>query len=128
MMLNVTTPKKKMEAKLNKFLYRGFLNMDQLEAAVIAQNPGLNELYQGFVRQDLQRLESFIGQSVTTRSILSSMTEVPDLQDYAYMSKTGWKVEKPKEHDVVPQLAGTYEEEEPVLVKSTKSIQSETAY
>ena len=110
-----------MEAKLNKFLYRGFLNMDQLEAAVIAQNPGLNELYLGFVRQDLQRLQSLIGQSVTTLTILSSMTEVQDLQDYAYMSKTGWKVEKPKEHDFAPQLAGTCEEEE-------SACQSETDY
>lgn len=85
MMLNVTTPKKKMGAKLNKFLYRGFLNMSQLEAAILAQNPGMDELHQSFMRQDLQRLESLIRDSVITQSVLSSFSEVADLQEYAFL-------------------------------------------
>lgn len=109
-MLNLTTPKKKSEAKLNKFLFRGFLNLNQLEAAIIAQNPGMDELHQGFVRQDLERLQSVVRHSVDTRSILSSFVEVPELQDYAYMETSGWKIGPPREYDEVPALEEVYEE------------------
>lgn len=53
LMLPVTDSAKKCRTDMNRFLFDGFVNLEKLEEAVIAQNPSMTVSQRGFVRNDL---------------------------------------------------------------------------
>jgi hypothetical protein len=104
LMLPLSESAKKKRAEFQKFLFCGFVKPEELESAILAQNPGLSAEKQGFIREDLQQMGSFLGETITTRTIVAGMVEIEHYHDYAYMRAENWRFGRAKEHDVVPSL------------------------
>lgn len=68
---------------LQKFLLNGFVNPEELEKAVLAQNPGMPQEARDNLHEDCKNLNTMLGNS--SRSIVSGMVNVASDQTYAYM-------------------------------------------
>lgn len=63
------------------------------------------EEVRGFVRQDCQWINSLVGETSSTGSIISSMVIVPNSHDYAYMGQYNrWKYQPASETQDIPMI------------------------
>ena len=107
LMMAVTQTARTKYIALQKFLLNGFLKPEELEKAVLAQNPEMTQEAQDNLHDDCQHLNNMLGDS--SRSILSSMVEVANANDYAYMGFANkWKYGAAQEAEDVPMI-NTYE-------------------
>lgn len=74
LMMPLTKKSKQRFAALQKFLLNGFIKPEELEAAVLAQNPDMDEETRNQVRHDCQWMGNVLAQS--GHSIMSGMTSV----------------------------------------------------
>jgi len=59
--------------------------MNELRAAVLANNPDMDQDQRSLMDSDLDKLSSFIDTASSTRTIVGGMVEVVDMQDFAFM-------------------------------------------
>ena len=110
LMMAVTQTARTKYIALQKFLLNGFLKPEELEKAVLAQNPEMTQEAQDNLHDDCQHLNNMLGDS--SRSILSSMVEVANANDYAYMGFANkWKYDFAREAEDDP-LINTFEEKD----------------
>ena len=81
LMLPLTEQQVRKKAEFVKFLFVGFVKQDQLESAILAQNPHLTEEQQQTIHEDIERLHDFTRKRQNTQSILSSVAHV-NFEDY----------------------------------------------
>lgn len=97
---------------MSKFVYGGFVKPEDLERAILAQNPEMDEQSRLTLRRDIKDLE-LLG---SADSLIASMVEVngQDLQDYAFMGMAGhsWRFNR----NVPGSISSEREEAEPDLI------------
>ena len=92
-MLPLTKSDKEKRSKFQRFLFNGFANREELEAAIFANNPDMTEEQRRDVKHDLKQLDELIESVSSSSSIVSGMVKVVDVHDYAYMGKWRYDVE-----------------------------------
>ncbi len=60
LMIPITKLDKKTRSNFQRFLFKGFANKDELKAAVLANNPDLDEDELSLINSDLQKLSELI--------------------------------------------------------------------
>ena len=96
LMLPMTKKQMQRAEDFKKFLFGGFLDADQLEKAVIAQNPELSDFHKDLIREEVQELKTKL-RSDNTQAIVGGMvevTEVVDIEDTAYWGYVKIRMQK----------------------------------
>jgi len=93
-MLPITKSEKERRSKFQRFLFNGFANREELEAAIFANNPDMTEEERSDVRRDLKQLDELIEGRSSGSSIVEGMIEVVEINDYAYMGKWRFDMER----------------------------------
>jgi hypothetical protein len=75
-MLPITPSDKETRSKFQRFLFKGFADKNELKAAVLANNPDMDQDQRSIMEADLEKLSSFIERASTTHSIVSAMVEI----------------------------------------------------
>jgi len=86
LMLPITKSGKEKRSKFQRFLFNGFANREELESAIFANNPDMTEEQRQDVKHELKLDELIEGRS-SGSSIVEGMIEVIEVNDYAYMGK-----------------------------------------
>ncbi len=85
LMLPITPSDKEKRSKFQRFIFKGFADMNELRAAILANNPDMDQDQLSLMDSDLVKLSSFIDTASSTRTIVGGMVEVVDMQDFAFM-------------------------------------------
>ena len=59
--------------------------MNELRAAILANNPDMDQDQRSLMDSNLDKLSSFIDTASLTMTIVGGMVEVVDMQDFAFM-------------------------------------------
>lgn len=78
-MLPLTPKDKETRSKFQQFLFKGFMNKDELHAAVLANNPDMTQEQRAIMEKDLEQLNEIIDDASFDRSIVCGMVEVVDV-------------------------------------------------
>ena len=97
MMLPITPSDKEKRSKFQRFLFKGFTDNNELKAAVLANNPDMDQDQRSLMESDLDKLSSFIESVSFTHSIVGGMVQVVDMQDFAFMGR--WKYNLRQQND-----------------------------
>ena len=97
LMLPISPSEKETRSKFQRFLFKGFADINELKAAVLANNPDMNKSQRSIMEADLEELSAFIDRATTTQSIVSGMAKVVEMQDYAFMGR--WRYNPSREND-----------------------------
>ncbi len=81
----ITPSDKETRSKFQRFLFKGFADKNELKAAILANNPDMDQEQRSLMNNDLDKLCSFIETASSTQSIVGGMVEVVDMQDFAFM-------------------------------------------
>jgi hypothetical protein len=76
LMLPITDEQMKHRADFNTFLLDGFIDVRQLEEAILAQNPDLTAAEKSVIVQDLNTFNKLLAEAASSSSIISEMTIV----------------------------------------------------
>ena len=95
LMLPITKSDKKTRSKFQRFLFKGFADINELKAAIFANNPNLTAEQRKDVEYDLDQMNSFIESASSTSSIVSGMVHVVDANDLAFMGQWRYDQESP---------------------------------
>jgi len=84
LMLPITPSDKKTRSRFQRFLFKGFADKNELKAAVLANNPDMDQSQRSLMEADLDKLCSFIETVSSTRTIVGCMVEVVEMQNFAF--------------------------------------------
>jgi hypothetical protein len=100
LMLPITKSERERQSKFQRFLFNGFANKEELEAAIFANNPDMTEEERSDVKRDLKDLDELIEGRSSGSSIVSGMVDVVEISNYAYMGRWRFDVERLFVHSV----------------------------
>ena len=73
LMLTITPSDKKKRSKFQRFLFKGFADINELRAAILQNNHDLDEEQRSLIECDLDNLSSFIKRAQSTQEIVTEM-------------------------------------------------------
>jgi hypothetical protein len=68
-------------------LFNGFADKNELKAAILANNPDMDEDQRSLVDLDINSLQELISTAYSNESIIGGMVQVYDIQDLAFSGK-----------------------------------------
>ncbi len=68
-------------------MFNGFADKNELKAAIFANNPHMDADQRSLVEKDIDYLQTFISSTHSRESIICSMVQVVDVQDYAFIGQ-----------------------------------------
>ncbi len=98
LMLPITLSEKEKRSKFQRFLFNGFADKNELKAAILSNNPDMNQSQRSLMESDLDKLSSFIERASSTQSIVGGMVEVLEMQDFAFMGT--WRYNPRRDIDI----------------------------
>lgn len=84
LMLPLSAEKRKKRSDFTKFLHNGFMDVDHLESAILAQNPELTAEDKEILHDDMVRVDRLIHMSGDCTSIMSSMVVIDNNNDLGF--------------------------------------------
>ena len=79
MMLPITQSEKEERSKFQRFLFQGFADINELKAAVFANNPDVDQELRSLIDRDLSMLASFIDNAQSTQNIVGGMVQIVEI-------------------------------------------------
>ena len=68
-------------------MFNGFADKNELKAAILANNPDMDEDQRSLVDLDINSLQELISTAYSNESIIGGMVQVYDIQDLAFSGK-----------------------------------------
>jgi hypothetical protein len=78
-MLPITQSEKEERSKFQRFLFQGFADINELKAAVFANNPDVDQELRSLIDRDLSMLASFIDNAQSTQNIVGGMVQIVEI-------------------------------------------------
>jgi hypothetical protein len=119
LVVHLLNPWKRQQQKCEEFrtfIFYGFVNLQALEAAILAQHPGLTKESLHVIFSDLTELDSFLGEARDTDSIISNMVNVVDPNDIAFRTYTDFVIQAVRARTVSASAS-----DEPQVILLTES-------
>ncbi len=73
LMLPITPSDKEKRSKFQRFLFKGFADINELKEAILQNNRDIDDEQRSMIEYDLDNLSSFINQRLSTTEIVTSM-------------------------------------------------------
>ena len=103
LMLPITEDQKKKSENVEKiFLFGCFIDPTQLEKAMYAQHPDLNEIEKDSIHEDIEKILALVRPSGNTNAIIGGMVEVQEvtnIEDTAYWGYVKMRIQRAKTFD-----------------------------
>ena len=72
-MLPITPSDKEKRSEFQRFLFKGFADINELRAAILQNNHDIDEEQRSLIESDLDNLSSFIKRALSTQEIVTEM-------------------------------------------------------
>ena len=73
LMLPITPSDKEKRSKFQRFLFKGFADINELRAAILQNNRDIDDEQRSMIESDLDNLSSFIKRALSTQEIVTEM-------------------------------------------------------
>jgi uncharacterized protein YeeX (DUF496 family) len=73
LMLPITPSDKEKRSKFQRFLFKGFADINELRAAILQNNRDIDDEQRSMIESDLDNLSSFIKRALYTQEIVTEM-------------------------------------------------------